>query len=232
MMRYKNLFIDLDDTLWDTYHNNKKCLEGLYADLKWDKYFASFEAFFDIYMPNNDRLWAEYRNNKINKQTLVLERFGSVLRPIGITKREDILAINKEFLKYTGDRTGRLIEGAIDLLEYLRPSYKMYILSNGFKGVQEQKMRNSGIYSYFQKIILSEDAGIHKPHKEIFDFALKNTNSQRTETLMIGDCWEADIEGARRSKIDQLWFNPKGLEEKDCKPTFTVKSLVEIKNIL
>ncbi|MDD3509317.1 MAG: noncanonical pyrimidine nucleotidase, YjjG family, partial [Parabacteroides sp.] len=24
---YKNLFIDLDDTLWDTYHNNKECLE-------------------------------------------------------------------------------------------------------------------------------------------------------------------------------------------------------------
>ena len=31
-MSYKCLFIDLDDTLWDTYHNNKECLRELYAE--------------------------------------------------------------------------------------------------------------------------------------------------------------------------------------------------------
>ena len=31
MMKYKSLFIDLDDTLWDTYHNNKECLEEVYT---------------------------------------------------------------------------------------------------------------------------------------------------------------------------------------------------------
>ena len=30
-------------------------------------------------------------------------------------------------------------------------------------------------------MILSEDACIQKPHKGIFDFALKNTNSRRSE---------------------------------------------------
>lgn len=45
MMKYKNLFIDLDDTLWDTYHNNKECLKELYADYKMDRHYASFEAF-------------------------------------------------------------------------------------------------------------------------------------------------------------------------------------------
>ena len=33
MMKYKSLFIDLDDTLWDTYHNNKECLEEVYTCL-------------------------------------------------------------------------------------------------------------------------------------------------------------------------------------------------------
>ena len=81
-------------------------------------------------------------------------------------------------------------------------------------------------------MILSEDACIQKPHKEIFDFALKNTNSRRSERLMIGDSWEAAIIGAHNSKIDQLWLNPKGLPAKEFIPTYTVGSLEEIKRIL
>lgn len=50
-MSYKCLFIDLDDTLWDTYHNNKECLRELYAEQDLGRYYASFEAFFSIYMP-------------------------------------------------------------------------------------------------------------------------------------------------------------------------------------
>ena len=71
-------------------------------------------------------------------------------------------------------------------------------------------------------MILSEDACIQKPHKGIFDFALKNTNSRRSESLMIGDSWEADIIGAYNSKIDQLWLNPEGLPTKGFTPTYII----------
>ena len=56
--------------------------------------------------------------------------------------------------------------------------------------------------------------------------------SRRSESLMIGDSWEADIIGAHNSKIDQLWLNPKGLPAKEFIPTYTVGSLEEIKRIL
>ena len=231
MMKYKNLFIDLDDTLWDTYHNNKECLEELYADYRWDQHYASFEAFFDIYMPNNERLWEQYRNHEIDRQTLILERFAFVLRPLGIEDKETILSINADFLKRTGRKT-RLIPGAIELLEYLKPRYRLYILSNGFREVQANKLNNSGLAPFIKKTILSEDAGIQKPHKGIFDFALKNTNSRRKETLMIGDSWEADIIGAQQSGIEQLWYNPDNKKANGFEPTFTVHSLSDICSIL
>ena len=208
MMKYKNLFIDLDDTLWDTYHNNKECLEEVYAAHHFDRYYASFEAFFDIYWPHNNLLWEQYRNNEIDRQTLIIERFRYMLRPLGIEDTQSVLAINNDFLQRTTRKT-RLVPGAIELLEYLRPSYRMYILSNGFREVQ-----------------------FKKPHKGIFDFALKNTNSRRKESLMIGDSWEADIIGAHNSKIDQLWLNPEGLPAKGFIPTYTVGSLKEIEKIL
>lgn len=230
-MKYKNIFLDLDDTLWDTYHNNKECLEELYTDYQWDRYYASFEALYSIYMPHNMKLWEMYRNHQIDRQALIFERFNHILSPMGITRREEVLAINHDFLRRTTSKT-RLIEGAIELLEYLCPSYRLFILSNGFREVQFKKLENSGLSPYIDRMILSEDAGIQKPHKEIFDFALINTNSRRYESLMIGDSWDADIVGAYRSKIDQIWLNPRQDEPQEFIPTYTVRSLEEIKQIL
>lgn len=230
-MRYKNLFFDLDDTLWDTCHNNKECLKELYADYHFDRHYASFEAFYDFYMPHNLDLWAKYRNGEVDRQTLIIERFLYVLRPLGIESRQAALDINRDFLERTATKS-RLIKGAADLLRYLRPSYRIFILSNGFREVQSRKLASAGIDSFFQRIILSEDACVQKPHKAIFDYALQNTNSRRSESIMIGDSWEADIAGAYHAGIDQIWFNPQNEPSRDFIPTFTVQTLEEIMKIL
>ena len=120
----------------------------------------------------------------------------------------------------------------MELLEYLQPRYRMHILSNGFREVQYKKIENSGLKPYFDKIILSEDAGINKPHPDMFTYALKNTNSRRNQTLMIGDSWDADILGAQQSRINQIWFNPTGEPPVGFQPTHTVRSLAEIREIL
>lgn len=230
-IKYKSLFFDLDDTLWDTYHNNKECLEEIYSDYNFGQYYSSFEEFFNRYMPNNEMLWTKYRNHEIDRQTLILERLLHVLRPMGIDGKEYALKLNRDFLQRTTKKT-RLIEGSINLLEYLYPKYRLFILSNGFREIQSLKMRNSGLSPYFERIILSEDVSIQKPHKEIFDYALKNTNSRRTESVMIGDSWDADITGAQNAKMDQIWLNPGKLEAKGIQPTFTILTLSEIKEIL
>lgn len=228
---YKSLFFDLDDTLWDTYHNNKECLEEIYVDYQFDRHYDSFEMFFARYMPHNLKLWEQYRNHEIDRQTLILERLLYMLRPMGIDDVDFTLKMNRDFLERTTRKT-RLVPGAIELLEYLRPFYRMFILSNGFREVQQLKMENSGLAPYFERLILSEDVGIQKPHREIFDYALRCTNSRRHESLMIGDSWEADIEGSYRSKIDQLWLNPERLPIHGFVPTFNVRSLAEIQDLL
>ena len=230
-MAYKNLFIDLDDTLWDTYHNNKECLEEIYTDYRLSRYYASFEAFYAYYMPYNLSLWAQYRAGEIDRQFLIVERFLHILRPMGIEDKKQALAMNHDFLMRTTTKS-RIVPGAKELLEYLHPRYRLFILSNGFREVQYKKLCSAGLERYFERLILSEDAQIQKPHKGIFDFALQQTHSLRAESLMIGDCWVADIVGAYQSDIDQIWLNPKGLPAEGFTPTYTVRSLAEIKEIL
>jgi len=228
---YKSLFFDLDDTLLDTAQNNKACLEEIYADYHFDRHYDSFETFYDYYMPHNLMLWAKYRNHEIDRRTLILGRLLHVLRPMGIDDEEYALRLNRDFLERSVKRN-KIVDDAMEVLEYLRPKYRMFILSNGFREIQSQKLTNAGLMPYFEKIILSEDAAIQKPHKAIFDYALKNTNSRRRDSLMIGDCWEADIEGARLAGIDQLWFNPDMKPVGAFNPTYSVRTLREIKLIL
>jgi len=229
--RYKSLFFDLDDTLWDTAYNNKVCLEEIYYDYQFGSYYPSFEEFFSAYMPYNLQLWAKYRNHEIDRNTLITERLLYVLRPMGIHDESFAWKLNNDFLYRTATKT-KLVDGACDLLEYLAPKYRLFILSNGFREIQSLKMQNSGLASYFERIFLSEDVSIQKPHKKIFDYALKSSNSQRSETLMIGDCFEADIIGAQNARIDQLWYNPFQETAKGKPPTFTVHSLAEIMGVI
>ena len=231
MQTYKNLFIDLDDTLWDIHHNSKECLNEIYDDYGYKKYYESFEDYYNVYMPSNHHLWGLYREGIINKDELIVERFLVPVREFGIDDAEYAIKLSDDFLERTTLRT-QLVDGTMELLEYLKPKYKMHILSNGFREVQYKKIENSGLTPYFDKIILSDEIGINKPHVDFFNHALETTNSHPSETLMIGDSWEADILGAYNSNIHQLWYNPEELEPIGFAPTYCVKTLKEIKEIL
>lgn len=231
MQTYKHLFIDLDDTLWDTYNNSKECLIEIYNDYDYNKYYETFDDYYDVYMPSNHHLWGLYRNGKINKEELIVERFLVPVREFGIDNSDYAKKLSDDFLERTTYKT-KLVDGAMELLEYLKPKYHMHILSNGFREVQYKKIENSGLKSYFDKIILSDDIGVNKPHSEFFLYALKKTNATQSEVLMIGDSWDADILGAYNSDIHQLWFNPEGLNPIGFNPTYCVETLSEIKKIL
>jgi len=150
---------------------------------------------------------------------------------MGIDDEAFALQLNNDYLQRTAIKA-TLFDGAIDLMEYLFRRYRLFILSNGFREIQSLKMKKSGLDTYFERIILSDDISIQKPHVKIFDYALKSSNSRRAESLMIGDNFEADIIGAQNARIDQIWFNPSCKTSEGKPPTFTVHSLDEIKKIL
>lgn len=230
-MIYKSIFFDLDDTLWNLHENGKEALSETFDKYELKNRFSSFEEFYGIYLPNNYELWAKYRTGMIRKQELVLQRFLYPLQQKGINDETLALKMGADFLEATTTKT-KLIPYAKEILEYLSPKYRLFILSNGFTEVQHKKLRNSGLSSYFEKVILSENAEANKPSAEIFDYALKSTSSRRKASVMIGDSWEADIVGAKNSRIDQIFLNLEDKTDLEFQPTYEVKSLKEIERIL
>ena len=229
----KNLFIDLDDTLWDTYHNNKESLRQVYTQLGWQTFAPDYDAFWDNYWIHNETLWALYRHDQIDKYTLILRRLREPMPWLNSLSDEEILDINRLFLANTATKT-QLVDGACDVLEYLHRYYRVYILSNGFREVQSAKVERSGLLPYIHRMILSEDAGINKPNKAIFRYACSCTNSRVNESLMIGDSWAADIMGAKNIGMSSIWFNPSGLPlpEDPYRPGHIIARLEELRHIL
>lgn len=232
----KTILIDLDDTLWATQQNNKEAIRELYTEEGWSRGYASFDAFYNRYYPNNEELWRQYRHGLISKSELTLQRFRHPLELVKDFSDEEILELNDRFLDRTAQKSG-LIEGAVELLDYLSTLYKLVIVSNGFVEVQHRKMESAGIIHYFEHVVLSEEVGVSKPNKEIFDHALALSHTRRSEAIYIGDSWDADIIGAQNARMTSIWYNPRGLPieiplSELRHPVYEVQKLREVPQIL
>ncbi|MBO7240771.1 MAG: YjjG family noncanonical pyrimidine nucleotidase [Bacteroidaceae bacterium] len=231
MTKYRNLFIDLDDTVYDFSAASRESFLETYEQLHYERFFDSFEHYMSIYEPYNLELWRIYGEGKITKEELNRRRYSHPLEIVGVHDQQLADTFCREALGRIPTK-GNLVPGAIELLEYLRPKYRMYILSNGFKELQSRKMQTAGIDKYFDAVILSEDIGVNKPDRRLYEHALDTTSSKPEESLMIGDMFDTDIVGAANSGIDSIYFNPKGKTGHPFAPTYEVKKLLDIKEIL
>lgn len=230
-MLYKNLFFDLDDTLWAFSLNACDTYEEMYQKYRYDRFFDSFEHYYSLYQNHNLELWAEYADGKVTKDELNRQRYLYPLEAVGAGDSVLAKAYEKDSLSVIPTKS-RLMPHVHEVLEYLSPKYNLYILSNGFKELQVHKMRSSGIDNYFKKVVLSDDIGILKPWPEIFHFALSATQSQLNESLMIGDSWENDIVGAAGVGMHQVFYNLSGRVDLPFTPTYQISDLKELLDLL
>lgn len=226
MKLFTHLFFDLDGTLWDFESNSTETLREIYAELQLEGLgVPAFDKFIHDYHLINDALWASYKKHEITKEELSVGRFSQTLALYGIHSEELASRIARLYVDRSPLKT-KLIPGTLEVLENLRPNYKLHVITNGFSEIQRRKLAISGLEQYFDTLITSDEAGVNKPNKEIFDFALKKAGALASESLMIGDEPEADIEGARLAGLAQLYVNLKN-KPPVSEPTFEVASLAE-----
>ena len=223
----KHIFFDLDHTLWDFDKNSGFAFDTIFKQQGFDIDLATF---LNIYIPRNQHYWKLYQVNQISHNDLRYYRLKDVFDALQFQVSDaTIHQLSEEYINYLPEYN-HLFDGAIEVLDYLKPNYKLHIITNGFASVQTKKLKNSNIEHYFETITNSEMAGEKKPHPNIFNFALSLANASKAESLMIGDSYEADILGAQKAGIEAVFFNEQNSNVEQ--PVFQVKHLLELKNIL
>ena len=199
-----DIFFDLDHTLWDFEKNSGLAFNEIFIELNFP---FSLDVFLKLYNPINHTQWKLYRENKITQEDLRFNRLNMTFEKLNYSASIGLIdKISEQYITYLSTFP-HLFEGAIELLEALKSRFKLHIITNGFDKVQQFKIENSGIKSFFEFVFTAEKVGFKKPHPEIFIQSLKTVNTTAEASIMIGDSFEADILGALNQGMQAIHFN-------------------------
>lgn len=120
------------------------------------------------------------------------------------------------------------VDGAHDLLEYLRGKTRIGIVSNNMTAEQEEKLRAIGLDAFIDFMVTSEDAGILKPESGIYLRALDVAGVAASEAVFIGDAWENDVVGPQTVGIKAMWLSRGRPTPEGVKPFAVVGELRQV----
>ena len=77
-------------------------------------------------------------------------------------------------------------------------------------------------------MVLSDDIGVTKPDRRLFDYALQVVGGEASTTVMIGDNYDADILGAHDAGWRTVFLDRKNLNPEPNVADLTVSRLTDI----
>lgn len=224
MKHITDVFFDLDHTLWDFDKNSGLTFETIFKKHAVD---LPLDEFLKVYEPINTKYWKLFRENKIQKKDLRFNRLNEAFETLNFSADSSLVeSLSEAYIKHLPDHNFLFPDTELTLT-YLSNKYKLHIITNGFQEVQHKKLRNSKINTFFKTITTSEDAGVKKPDKIIFEFALNSAKVSKSNSIMIGDNLEADVLGAKSFGMEAIFF---GKDENY--QGWQVQNLKDLKTIL
>ena len=246
-MRYKAIFIDIDDTLLDyvpccreAFDEAMKVLSTEYGIQSTDQITQDqlFELFFGI----SGRLFSEAKRGLHTIAEVMelyprefVERMSELaddrVRNLEMEQRTDTF---KHAFRAAWGETHTLVDGAKECLEALQhKGYRLFAASNSFGHLQRSRLERAGILDYFENTYISMDIGYDKPDIRFYEHALRACGLAANEVLMVGDSMTTDIVGAKKAGLGTCFFNRRP-EEKSAEKVadYEIRSLSELLAIL
>lgn len=226
MYSTKHIFFDLDRTLWDFDQNSEVALRHILEVEDLISKVESFERFHKVYIQQNAHLWKLYGKGKIKKDELRYERFRAALRKFKITDEDLIKRVGDSYVTIS-PRQKVLFPNTLEtLIELKSMGFTLHIITNGFQEVQQIKLENCGLISFFDLIICSEVIGKNKPDPAIFNYALKEAGANPMDAIMIGDDYHIDVAGALQVGMHAIHFDP--IEKNKYRYDWVISDLSEL----
>jgi len=224
---YKWLIFDADGTLFDFRRAEALALQMTPTQLGIDVP----ENFANTYHRINDALWQLFEKGEMEARNVRLQRFQRLFGNLHL--EGDPTAFSEAFLKNLIRET-RFLDGAQPLLETLKGCVSLALLTNGFADVQRARIARLGLQDTFQHVLISEELGVAKPGRAIFDIAFERMGQPgRAHVLIIGDSLSSDIRGGADYGIDTCWLNlDRRGNTSDIVPTYEIRDLQDVLRVL
>ena len=226
-MSYHVILFDLDDTLVDFAASEKTSLQKVYEQFYQD---IDYELFEQLYKKINNELWKRVgaQENALMPSDVRYLRFKYLNDALDCIISVDEVA--DEYDHNLGEHADWIpdVKNAIEFLH--QKGHVLGIITNGLSDSQGKKRQRLGLYDWFDCFVVSDEVGISKPNKEIFDIAVETIAQKRNHPvhaydknnmLMVGDSLISDGYGARNFGINYCHINPHGAEVCTAEATIT-----------
>jgi len=225
--KYTTLLLDADGTLMDFDEAERR---GVCAVMR-SRGVTPSEELVERYHQINLDCWHAFERGEIPKEAIFKKRYPLFFAELGISVEAEAI---ERLYRQELDSCAALLPHALEICEYLKERYDLYIVTNGVSTTQYTRLRASGLDQYFSGIFVSEDAGSQKPQKEYFDYCFARIpEKDRSRMLIIGDSLTSDIRGGKNAGIDTClvkWETPSP-EDRE-RADYVVQGLLELKEIL
>lgn len=187
-----------------------------------------FEEFFDEY-----KLAAE----SIDSMSPQHKEHSMALRFKFMLDRRNTSEDSKQLLEcihqnYWKNYSGRCYveDETVEILKYLSNKYKLGVVSNFMvdDGI-EDLLNKADIADYFQFVVTSVKNGWRKPHRNIYDEAVKKANVSPEDICFVGDDYICDYEGPGKLGMRPFLYDRK-IKYPDIPDRIT--RLIELKQFL
>lgn len=223
MGKYKAVIFDLDDTLVD----RNEAIKNLFYIIL-EKYYKNVDAIKADEMLRKFKFYDKENYGDSNKFKVLKPFFDDFPPETNMMEEVMIDFWNENLPKcFTPNKS------ILNLLNEIRKKMKIAIITNGVTERQKAKIINSGLDSYFETILISEEVGYRKPDKIIFDIVLDKLDLKAEEVLFVGDNLVLDINGSQGAGMTGVWFNPSAISnDTDIKPVHEIRSLEHVLELL
>ncbi len=231
------LFCDLDNTLTQDSRGVRLSAERVFQMLMKDYPHLEIERVYPIYRRINNWHWGHFHespisqyDDPINPRIVIWREF---LEEIGCMNGKSIERFAIAF-NQAREETYQCYEDSIPVLEKMAGRIPLYMITNGHSQIQRKKIEVCGVQSYFDSILVAQEAGVSKPDPEIFRQALDAANISPENALMLGDNVEKDILGGKGAGMQTAWMRreDRNWGDENPNPDYTVQSMKEVWEIL
>ena len=235
----RGLFFDLDGTLSDYFGGAESAL-----DIVWDEIAGRLAPhdkndFLRSYWHNFDEMERMARRGELTtvEASSRRGRFAGVLRDLGLAQDDGLIAEMSDLYTRGRLRSAKLFPGVGETLASLRESYVITVVTEGNGRLQREQIENLGLERLLHNVVVSQEAGLHKPDPALYSHALATAGLNPAQSVMVGDRIDWDLIPAKSLGMRTVFFTQNNRyvflkEETGFEPDWEIEAFPKLLEIL